>query len=438
MTRAIIAALEKIRHSVKQARIPGNDWKRELALIENLTDAALSTSPTVGQSIVQCGDCVGTGQGPVVDGRDSVCSTCAGTGNAPGAEWTTLSPSVEPAGNGREVLDALKYADTVLAQVFKEAHGKLRGTVISNVNIAKHRVVDAIRALSSPPAADQEAAYLIRKNGMYYRPNAQGYTISKAEAGRYTLEEAVLHSHPNGPDGPRDGITYEPAATHPAPALDGVRERIARIIDPNAWESREWFAAVLRGEHIPADDPEKRAMLERSAARRKDTVVAPSLEKADTILAALPSPSEGESAPASSGAGDALTKGESAAWDWLEERTAPTHPNDISGYSTDDMVDAYIAGIESRAAPLPHDAEGESATVSREGELREALLDIAKGVFIDAATQVHHSWVDGTNGREPDFGEAASDYAASFIDAYMEVVSDALSATPATSTERGR
>ena len=27
--------------------------------------------------------------------------------------------SVEPAGNGREALDALKYADTVLAQVFK-------------------------------------------------------------------------------------------------------------------------------------------------------------------------------------------------------------------------------------------------------------------------------------------------------------------------------
>jgi hypothetical protein len=26
--------------------------------------------------------------------------------------------------------------------------------------------------------------YLIRKNGYYYRPNAQGYTSHKAEAGR--------------------------------------------------------------------------------------------------------------------------------------------------------------------------------------------------------------------------------------------------------------
>jgi hypothetical protein len=61
--------------------------------------------------------------------------------------------------------------------------------------------------------------------------------------------------------------------------------------------------------------------------------------------------------------------------------------------------------------------------------LREALKDIAKGVFIDAATQVHYSWIDGTNGREPDFGEAASDYAESFADAYVDNITEAL-ATP--------
>lgn len=54
-----------------------------------------------------------------------------------------------------------------------------------------------------------DARYLISKGGAYYRPNAQGYTTSRAEAGRYTLAEAIRHSHPNGPDGPRDGITYE-------------------------------------------------------------------------------------------------------------------------------------------------------------------------------------------------------------------------------------
>ncbi len=53
-----------------------------------------------------------------------------------------------------------------------------------------------------------EAVYLITKYGGYYRPNCQGYTSSPLEAGRYTLQEAIRYSHPNGPDGPRDGIRY--------------------------------------------------------------------------------------------------------------------------------------------------------------------------------------------------------------------------------------
>lgn len=62
--------------------------------------------------------------------------------------------------------------------------------------------------------------------------------------------------------------------------------------------------------------------------------------------------------------------------------------------------------------------------------LREALKDLARGVFIDAATITHHSWVDGTNGREPDFDEYAGDYAESFADAYVDNITAAL-ATPA-------
>lgn len=62
--------------------------------------------------------------------------------------------------------------------------------------------------------------------------------------------------------------------------------------------------------------------------------------------------------------------------------------------------------------------------------LREALKDLARGVFIDAATITHHSWIDGTNGREPDFDEAAGDYAESFADAYVDNITAAL-ATPA-------
>ena len=63
----------------------------------------------------------------------------------------------------------------------------------------------------SPPDAREEGLFVICKYGGYYRPNATGYTNNIAEAGRYTLAEAISHSHPNGPDGPRDGITYEPA-----------------------------------------------------------------------------------------------------------------------------------------------------------------------------------------------------------------------------------
>ena len=38
------ATLEQLKHSVKQARIFGNDWRRELGLIENTVDAALANA----------------------------------------------------------------------------------------------------------------------------------------------------------------------------------------------------------------------------------------------------------------------------------------------------------------------------------------------------------------------------------------------------------
>lgn len=80
-----------------------------------------------------------------------------------------------------------------------------------------------------PPILMDEAAtsasegrdYVIRKGGYFYRPNAQWYTPAIEQAGRYTLEEAVKHSHPNGPDGPRDGITYHHVSAFSAPASEG-------------------------------------------------------------------------------------------------------------------------------------------------------------------------------------------------------------------------
>ena len=81
-----------------------------------------------------------------------------------------------------------------------------------------------------------EALYVICKYGGYYRPNAAGYTNDVTKAGRYTLAQAISHSHPNGPDGPRDGITYHlaPEVSTPAKAgEDGVREagRLQRLLN---------------------------------------------------------------------------------------------------------------------------------------------------------------------------------------------------------------
>jgi hypothetical protein len=51
--------------------------------------------------------------------------------------------------------------------------------------------------------------YLIFKAGRgYYRAEAKGYTLDVDEAGRFSHADAVAYSHPNGPKGPRDGITY--------------------------------------------------------------------------------------------------------------------------------------------------------------------------------------------------------------------------------------
>lgn len=71
--------------------------------------------------------------------------------------------------------------------------------------------------IPTPAPTKIDADYLICKYGGYYRPHASGYTTSIVEAGRYTLTEAISHSHPNGPDGPRDCITYELTPPQPAP-----------------------------------------------------------------------------------------------------------------------------------------------------------------------------------------------------------------------------
>lgn len=66
-----------------------------------------------------------------------------------------------------------------------------------------------------PPSVPADG-YLIRKGGAYYRPLAAGYTRNPTEAGRFSLAQAESYSHPNGPDGPRDGIDYVHESEVPA------------------------------------------------------------------------------------------------------------------------------------------------------------------------------------------------------------------------------
>ena len=74
----------------------------------------------------------------------------------------------------------------------------------------------------------KRARYLVRKGGAYYRPNAAGYTVDVDQAGRFTLADAIRYSHPNGPNGPRDGISYLHEREDPAFQVT-ARDRFGRV-----------------------------------------------------------------------------------------------------------------------------------------------------------------------------------------------------------------
>lgn len=59
-----------------------------------------------------------------------------------------------------------------------------------------------------------EQRYLILKRGLYYRPNSQGYTPVKEEAGRYSLEE-VAERFPNLDSPQQDGMSFVAEADAP-------------------------------------------------------------------------------------------------------------------------------------------------------------------------------------------------------------------------------
>lgn len=112
-----------------------------------------------------------------------------------------------------------------------------------------------------------KAEYLIRKGGYFYRPKSRGYTTSPLEAGRYTLEQATKETHPNGPDGPRDGLSHhhvsefpELRAQEPPADVSGLVEKLLRR--GNRYDD----GASMHGELANPDGPEAAATIAAQAS----------------------------------------------------------------------------------------------------------------------------------------------------------------------------
>lgn len=73
----------------------------------------------------------------------------------------------------------------------------------------------------------------------WYRPSARGYTSHVAEAGRYSREDALSYSHPNGWDGPRDEITVRHESEFPELAADASAALDRRLREARAQGVRE-------------------------------------------------------------------------------------------------------------------------------------------------------------------------------------------------------
>ena len=63
----------------------------------------------------------------------------------------------------------------------------------------------------------------LKKRGLWYRPNACGYTDRQEEAGRYTLEEAKKHEHADDVPVTIHEFDVPRYASKPAPALEVLK-----------------------------------------------------------------------------------------------------------------------------------------------------------------------------------------------------------------------
>lgn len=75
----------------------------------------------------------------------------------------------------------------------------------------------------------------LKKRGLWYRPDAKGYTSDQDEAGRYTRSEAKEHEYPH--DDPITIHEFEPKhyTTDPVPAMELLKHCIGELENDRAY-----------------------------------------------------------------------------------------------------------------------------------------------------------------------------------------------------------
>lgn len=137
--------------------------------------------------------------------------------------------------------------------------------------------------------AAPDGMFLIEKRGLYYRPDAAGYTGIKDEAGRYSFEDAAFHAGPNGPDGSLDGITIWAEADAPdySPACySDIKEKHMRSKLISALEARDARIAELERERngLIAKSLENEIMREAAEAKHLEAEQC-RMEAAERVIA---------------------------------------------------------------------------------------------------------------------------------------------------------
>jgi len=118
---------------------------------------------------------------------------------------------------------------------------------------------DAFSALASPAMSaasegevvNDDVMFLLMKRGLYYRPNAMGYTGIKDHAGRYTEDEARSHAEwPSGVTAIRavdapdfsEACFDDLARAHLTKKLDEAKQTIAALASPPVSERERELA----------------------------------------------------------------------------------------------------------------------------------------------------------------------------------------------------